>query len=474
MNEEEATVPARQPFADLPSAGCFGADLLGALIVLPGILGSQIPALVALGLVAVFIVSPVSLYFDRVLSTLVVFALIGGSWLVFKLRGDGQCPSKIAGKIRGAAFGFLAYMTLNGVWSILHGTDARAALNELVPVYEMYACFWLTTRLGWSEQKARQLILVILACVAARGLLQLGYFAVGKADLLIPPIKAAGEWSADDVSGYSFTRLIDPVSGLHVAIAFIVYWSGVGARLRVVSLLALATATSVLILGLMRSEWLGTAVCIALVLGWSRRRASRVLRQVVVVLGVLALSWVSLSLFFEKVSLNLGEMLSDRLISYSREQMFNPQNSLQILRLLEIETLRTAFVSAPLFGHGLGTLSGTVVSNGSDSQFVVFHNYYFGLIANAGAIGIGLLIFVVWRVSRSLRSLSGLAESPVQRACMLTAMAGLVWYGIFMGFQPILSAYHIPSLLGVYLGLAVSLADGTVPRPRRPCSPAGT
>jgi O-antigen ligase len=333
-------------------------------------------------------------------------------------------------------------------------------MNELVPVSEMYGCFWLATHIKYSHRDVQRLVLLVLILVAARGLWQLGYFVLGKADLLIPPIKVAEEWSAEDVSGYSFTRLIDPVSGIHVAVAFALYWSAARGALRFVTLMTMGIGTAVLILGMIRAEWIGTVVCIALVIVRGKRLGSRTLRHLLPALGILLICWTGLALFFQRVSLDLGDILVGRLFTYTQEQLFAPRDSLQVLRFLEVATVTDAFKSAPLFGHGLGNELGTVVSNGGSYEFVVVHNYYLNMLGNAGLTGILLLAYLACRVLQTTRKLLTVAEYPMQRAYILMATVGLIWYGILLGFQPIFSAYHIPSLLGIYLGIGVSSIQG--------------
>lgn len=347
-------------------------------------------------------------------------------------------------------------MAANCVWSASRGVPWNAALNELVPISEMYGCFWIASRTRWSGQSAQRLLCFILVLVAIRGLWQLGYFALGKADLLIPPVSGAGHWAAEDISGYAFTRLFDPVTGIHAAIAFALYWNVAQGWLRRLAVLVMGVGVTVLILGLTRAEWIGTVICIILVVAGGKKPAHG-MRHVLTALGVLVISGIALSLFFQKTTLDLGDVLATRAFTYTQQQLFDPRDSRQDLRLLEIATATDAFRTAPLFGHGLGSDLGTLVSDSTSVQFASIHNYYLNLLANAGLAGLLLFVLLAARVGIGLRWLARSAQNSMQRCYLAAATVGLIWYGVLVCFHPIFSAYHIPSLLGFYMGVAVSL-----------------
>jgi O-antigen ligase len=433
----------------------FVDDILGGLVVAVGLGVSCAPPALFITLLVFFIASPISLYLDRVAATVVVFALIGAAIATQLVRNNGRLQSRAGRRISHAAFLFLAYMTLNAAWSISRGIPWNAALNELVPVYEMYGCFWLATHMKYDYKDAQRLLCFVLLIVAARGLWQVVYFFLGKADVLIPPIKTATDWGAEEISGYSFTRLFDPLPGVHVAIAFALFWTAARGAMRSITLLAMGVGTAVLILGLTRSEWIGTLLCIALVVVSGKKLTSG-LRHVALAFGILLITGTVLSLFFQRMSLDLGEIMAARAFTYTQEQLSASDDSLQALRFLEVATATDAFKSSPVFGAGLGSDLQTQVSDGTASSFVVIHNYYLNLLANAGLTGALLLVFLVGTVWWTLRQIPRTPENSFQLACAVVASAGLVWYGILVCFQPIFSAYHIPSLLGIYLGIAVS------------------
>lgn len=441
--------------------------LAAAVLILLWILGCLISPVLALMSVVGFVVSPVALYLTRFQTTAVVLVGISGVLLASAMTGAEKASSNAWREILRAATVFLVYMAANCLLSILQGNKWHLAFGELIPVLETYACFWLATRLVSTEKSARTLLASVLILVAIRAALQLVLFVLGKSDALIPLIydpseQANAEYFAE---GLSFVRPIDPVAGLHACIAFTLFLVLPPGKLRRFAIVTAGVTSAVSILGLFRSEWIASFVCMAVVLYITRDRLKGLRKSLLSALAVLIAAFALLWFVFARQSIQLGDLLSNRIFDYTEQQAFDPQNSLQALRILELSTVSDAFRSAPIFRHGLGSGFGTMVSAGGSEEFVIFHNFYFNLLADAGLVGVILLFLLAEKVIRLLLSLYASAESPLTRGLLLISVVGLLWQAIYSGFEPILLAYHIPILLGVYLGCAVSLSIKDQERP---------
>jgi hypothetical protein len=405
------------------------------------------------------VVSPFFLYLNRIRSATVMLLLLAGTIAVGFLKGEARMQPVVRTRIDRAAFVFAAYMAVNCLLGILNGNDGSSGLNELAPVVELYVCFWLAVRMSFSEKTIRTILTLTLVAVGTRAAWQLLLFVAGRAGSIIPPVYDTSE-QAEFVAdvGFRIVRLLDPVSCLHVAAAFaLLVSSGVGESRRLVITTFVLTG-AVLILSLERAEWLATIVCVLVILYLCKQNRVATVLRLGLSLAVIIVTFVALSWFFQKLSLDLDEVFLDRMIGYTQEQLLDPQNSLQELRLLEYSTIGRAFSTAPVFGHGLGANLGTDVFDGSSQRFVPIHNYFLNLLANAGLVGIGLFAYLAFAAGTTLVRLYLSAESSFKRGLTLYSIVALLWYAVFVSFHPIYSAYHIPALLGFYVGVALSLA----------------
>jgi hypothetical protein len=355
-----------------------------------------------------------------------------------------------------AVFAFTAYMVLSFLWGISSGHDLQYALSDVLPVLEMYACYFLAMRIPLSGGMARGLLYLTLAFLAARGAWQLWLFFSGNSGSFLPPVYEQVEQGGTDIGGFWFLKLLDPLLGLSLAPAFGILFLAPEGKLRSLAIITLGIASAVLILALERAEWLATLGCLLVASRLVKQNRSTILHRVAIILGTLAVIIVVVSALLQSVSLDLGDVFQSRL-DYTQQQAFDPQNSLQMLRLLEFKTAADAFVSSPLVGHGLGQGLTTDVFDGYSYQSASIHNYFLVLAASTGLIGIGLFAWLATRASKVLlalyRSLCG-----TDRMLALFSALGMLWYAVFITFHPVYTAYHVPALLGVFVGVAVSQA----------------
>jgi O-antigen ligase len=387
-----------------------------------------------------FVVSPVSLHMPRLAALAVVLALLFIAWLI-------RDEKRIEARIELWAILYFAFMVLNATVSVLNGNSGRDALSELVPAGEVLSCFLLTSRVVFDAARAAKWAFLILVAGLTRAVWQLILIFSGIP--IIPPIYDVEHAfkARETIGNFVYVRPIDPVVGIFVAIAFIFYICGVH-RLLAITVMAVCSAVS--LLGQTRSEWIASVVCMiptAVMVGGAALR--RWFTAVAVVAAAIAVLTMAVPDF--------NQFLANRLFKYTQEQIEDPRDELAELRILEMGTAATKFSEAPILGHGLGSGFGTQVWNGSFFEFVQFHNYYLNLLANAGLAGLIALLLMAYKSFRFSTALLRAATVPVTKAISICAIATLIWWAIFVAFQPIYSTYHVTVLIGLFFGMALAL-----------------
>src|SRR5271168_2008662 len=135
--------------------------------------------------------------------------------------------------------------------------------------------------------------------------------------------------------GVWFVRLIDPLLGLHVGASLAIFLASPAGPFRRLAAFTLGASSCALVLSFERAEWLATIVCILIVLYFRRKQILKIYARLAAVLLVLVLGLTLLGTLFKGFSVGLADALAERMIGYTREQLFDPQNSLQRVRLLE-------------------------------------------------------------------------------------------------------------------------------------------
>lgn len=400
-----------------------------------------------------FVLSPFALHMTRMAALVMVVILLAISLLI-RTKRVGKFPVETAASL------FIVFMVLNASIAIFSGNNWVDALSELVPLMEVFFCFILVGRIVFDENTASKWLRWALWFALARAAWQLLLIFVG--DPIIPPIYGqADRFKAEvAVANFSYVRPIDPVTGLFVTIAIILYLFGVHRRL---ALVTTGAAGAVSLLGLTRSEWIASMVCILMLFILAKRQ---LLRQMIYVLITIGLAMYALTVAVP----DFGEFLQARLIDYTVQQVDAPTDELQQLRILEYFTAAEKFKEAPLLGHGLGSGFGTVVFNGSYLQFVQFHNYYLNLLSNAGLAGMALLAIVAARAARYGVKMYRACSVDFNRAVVVCAIASLLWWGIFIAFQPVYSSYHVTVLVGTLFGMSHALTSRSRPPGIAPCA----
>jgi O-antigen ligase len=347
---------------------------------------------------------------------------------------------------------FVGYMSISCIMGLFAGHLVSNTFADLVSPLEIYLSFQIAKRLSFPKEVRVGWIKWILVFAAARASWQI-FTTLAHIRILAPIYDVSAVTPLGAIGSFTFDRTIDPVSGILFPIALSIYIFDIERRW---SLVTAITTAVVLILGLTRSEWVAGvfAVCISMFYAGRLRKALKILAVITLLLLVTFMIWN-----------DLYEALRDRLVTHTIEQFTASQEDLSVgaLRILEFNTALEKFQSAPIMGHGLGSWFGTLVSyDGKELRFVQLHNSYLNLLTNTGALGLLLLLIVIFRARRLL--LVGLRHSDsTAKSIFCMAASALVWYGIFMAFEPIYAAYHLPVLIGLLWGIPTALAHANSP-----------
>ncbi|HXA86117.1 MAG TPA: O-antigen ligase family protein [Candidatus Dormibacteraeota bacterium] len=398
----------------------------------------------------IFIVSPLSLYFNRLFSLLVVFGFILASLFFLVIPKFSVLRARTPIDLACAVF--LGYMSLSCVFGLISGHLVSNTIADLVSPLEIYLCFQIAKRIDFSKKVVLEGWLKwILVLATARASWQV-FTTLAQIRVLAPIYDASSLLPMATIGRFTYLRPIDPISGIMLAIALMFYIFGFQRKWSLVT--AIVTA-AVVILGLTRSEWIAgvLAVFVAMFYGSKFRKTIKTF----VVIGLILAAILA-------ISPDLYQALTDRLITRTVDQITSSDVTsseditVGALRILEFGTAIEKFHTAPIFGHGLGSWFGTIVSyDGRDRTFVQLHNSYLNLLTNTGLVGVSLLLIVMLKVRKFL--LFNLRHKDVAVRVLFCVGAGsLTWYGIFMAFEPIYSAYHLPALIGTIWGLATRMS----------------
>lgn len=445
------------PFAIL----CFLTDpiypVMG-LVVLAYIVATFVNPIVGLFGVVAFIVSPFSYSMSRVEAGVIVASLVAISCASAAVRLPLRRASRRRLTMEVIAVVYVTYMLFNCAVAIWHGHVYKYALSELMPVLEISVCYWCASRLEWNSKMVRVLLLGTLLITSVRAIWELSLFFSGRINALIAPIyDTLGETGYHFAGQMVVVRLVDLVIPLQLPIALGVFIVSKSRAVRAIALSTLGVATAVAILGMYRSVWIGAFVSCLFVFFYLRKRMPRVYTKAV--LGGLCIfaSFLVLSHYLGKKSVDLASLVSRR-ASYTVQQMHAGMGTEESLRMMEYRTAWREFVRAPVFGLGLGSDVGDVVLVEKDIyKFQVMHNCYLNYLVNSGAVGMILLILLIATGISTFNRLYRTSTSAWNSGVLIISMAGLVWFAVILFFQPIYAAYNIPALLGIFLGMSMSL-----------------
>jgi hypothetical protein len=318
-----------------------------------------------------------------------------------------------------AFIGVLLIWTING---ILRGFPSGAVLSQFRDIAVTVVNCWMIASFTENRQDARLMFLKVVVYSVA-------FVATIKCAMLAyslntgTPVSALNELINRAFHIQLMTLDFDPLN------------SSLG-RIQFVSDSVLPVCLFTLIarrqqLGIPRWLALPVMVLYSLSIAVSFSRYSWAYALLAVALGMIVcgkewLTWLYLLLGATGIALNWNTLTALWTLRFSNVVA----GSSDIDRTLQMKALQEFFLSAPVFGHGLGSFTSIVIR--SRELPYSYENQLLALLGQVGAVGVLLLIAILIFY---FRALIGYKQAPARyRAAIFLMLAGWVLGGVFNPF----------------------------------------
>jgi hypothetical protein len=448
-----ATVTHRGSAA--PGYAMLSVGLLG-LILLTLLVYTR--PLVTFAIAFIFMTSPAPLLLSLQSSALISGFLLAGASLAFLLRTPFRSMARDPLFVPVGVFA--AYGVVSGVYGLLAGNEIGYVLGDCFQVVEFAAVYFLVAQLLNDFDKVRMLLKLLLVSILITIVLELALFALGPgAGDLLP------SWDGNFISG-SLVRTIDIDATILFAVLINLYPAAVSRSQRLWIGIALIPTVANIALSLSRGIWLCTLVAaiVSLVLQSRNLRMRLFAASALVGLGLVLVAgaWkigsdsdVSLlSVLEERVFYGVAQV----------EEGFAGTDSMATRRFLEMAIVGPQVLAEPWIGHGLGAtyvIGGyAVLDSGTnapiDNHFI--HNLYLVTAFRMGAIGLCLLLWVLFRYFRNVLHASKLMPTGVPKALVVGFVASVVGQLFLSLTQPTVIDHPTCAFIACAMALSLRLA----------------
>ena len=412
-------------------------------------------ALVTFAIALIFMTSPAPLLLSLQTSALVSGFLLGGATLAFALRTPFRSMARDPLFLPVGVFA--AYGVLSGFYGLLLGNEIGYVLGDCFQVVEFAAVYFLVAQLLNNYDEVQMLLKLLLVSILITILLELALFALGpSAGDLLP------SWNGSE----SLVRTIDIDATILFAVLINLYPAAASRRQRVWLGIALIPTVANIALSLSRGIWLCTLVAaiVSLVL------QARNLRMRLLATGAL----VSIGLVMVAAAWKIGSDSDVSLLSVLEDRVFYGvaqveeglagTDSMATRRFLELTIVGPQVLAEPWIGHGLGAtyvIGGyAVLDSGTnapiDNHFI--HNLYLVTAFRMGVIGLGLLLWMLFRYFRTVVRASGTMPAGVPKALVVGFVASVVGQLFLSITQPTVIDHPTCALIACAMALSIRLA----------------
>jgi O-antigen ligase len=419
--------------------------------------------LVALCIALIFMTSPLSLVLSLQWSALVSALLLTGACLGVALRTPlrTMVPDPLFLPIAI----FTIYGLLSAVYGLFLGNEVGYLLGDLFQIIEFAAVYFLTVQLLSDGKKIHLFLRVLFISMMITVFVELVLFALGPAagDLL-------PSWDGSYISG-SLVRTVDIDATILFAVLINLYATAASGRLRLWTGLALVPTVANIALSLSRGLWLCTLVIIIMSVmlsaGRARARLLTTFGFLAVCVAMLAGTWKISSGSVEDTDVSLLDVLEER-VYYGADQVsagLAGEEGMATRRFLEMAIVGPQVLAKPWIGYGLGAtyvIGGfAVLDSGTkgliDNHFI--HNLYLVTAFRLGMIGLGLLLWLLFRYFRRIRR--AFKNMPMSMAKAL--IAGFIACAVGQMFlsitQPTIVDHPTCALIASAMALSFRLAS---------------
>ncbi|MGP0020880.1 MAG: O-antigen ligase family protein [Candidatus Sulfotelmatobacter sp.] len=440
-----------------PSAPGYALAGVGILALLVLALLIYARPLVTLAIALMFLTSPAPLLLSLQNSALVSGFLLGGAILAFVVRTPFRSMA------RDPLFLPVGMFALFGIGSsaygLLVGNEISYVLGDCFQIIEFAAVYFLVALLLNDFDKVRMTLKLLLVSILITILLELVLFALGPdAGNLLP------SWNGS-FADESIVRTIDIDATILFAVLINLYPTARSRRQRLWIGLALIPTVANIALSLSRGLWLCTVVAavLSLILQSRNVRMRLFAKWAVVGVGlvVVAGAWkigsdsdVSLlSILEERVFYGVSQV----------EEGFAGTDSMATRRFLEMAIVGPQVLAEPWIGHGLGAtyvIGGYAVLDAGtsapiDNHFI--HNLYLVTAFRMGLIGLGLLLWLLFRYFRTVLRASKALPAGIPRALVVGFVASVAGQLFLSITQPTVTDHPTCALIACAMALSFRL-----------------
>jgi O-antigen ligase len=441
-----------------PSAPGYALLGVGILALLALTLLIYARPLVTLAIALVFLTSPAPLFLSLQSSALVSGFLLGGASLALAVRTPFRSMARDPLFLPVGIFAL--YGIGSGIYGLLVGNEISYVLGDCFQIIEFAAVYFLVAQLLNNFDKVRMILKLLLVSILMTIFLELALFALGPdAGNLLP------SWDGSFIAG-SIVRTIDIDATILFAVLINLYPAASSRRQRLWIGLALIPTGANIALSLSRGLWLCTlaAALVSLILQSRKLRMRLFAKSALVVVGLVLLAgaWkissdsdVSLlSILEERVFYGVAQV----------EEGFAGTDSMATRRFLEMAIVGPQVLAEPWIGHGLGAtyvIGGyAVLDSGTrdpiDNHFI--HNLYLVTAFRMGVVGLGLLLWLLFRYFRSVLRASSALPAGIPKALVVGFVASVAGQLFLSLTQPTVIDHPTCALIACAMALSSRLA----------------
>jgi O-antigen ligase len=411
--------------------------------------------LLTFAIALIFMTSPAPLLLSLQTSALVSGFLLGGATLAFALRTPFRSMARDPLFLPVGVFA--AYGTLSGFYGLLLGNEIGYVLGDCFQVVEFAAVYFLVAQLLNNYDKVQMLLKLLLVSILITILLELALFALGpSAGDLLP------SWNGSE----SLVRTIDIDATILFAVLINLYPAAASRRQRVWIGIALIPTVANIALSLSRGIWLCTLVAAIVSLVLQARNVRMRLLATAALLGIGLVMVAAAWKIGSDSDVSLLSVFEDRLFYgvTQVEEGLAGTDSMATRRFLELTIVGPQVLAEPWIGHGLGAtyvIGGyAVLDSGTnapiDNHFI--HNLYLVTAFRMGVIGLGLLLWMLFRYFRTVVRASGPMPAGAPKALVVGFVASVVGQLFLSITQPTVIDHPTCALIACAMALSIRLA----------------
>jgi len=356
---------------------------------------------------------------------------------------------------------FVGFAMFSSAYGLSQGNEVSYVLGDCFQVIEFALVYFLVVQLIKNQEQVRLALRWLLVSIAVTILLELLLFALGSnAGNLLP------SWEGDVVSE-SLVRTIDIDATILFAILINIYPVARSPRQRFWIWVALVPTIANIALSLSRGLWLCTLVAVMVSVLLQSRKVRMGLLAAFALVSVSGVSLASGWRIGPDSEASFLGVLEER-VSHGMDQVewgFAGAENMSTRRFLEMVIVGPQVLSNPWIGHGLGAtyvIGGFAVLDAGtaapiDHHFI--HNLYLVTAFRMGVIGLGLLLWVLFRYFRTTLKAYRKMPPDLTKALVVGCIAGVAGQ-LFLSFtQPTIIDHPTCALIAWVMALSVRLSS---------------